>query len=181
MIAVHSLVRSGPMPGCTNYSGLRTADIWDGTAIGASGSQDWNLSQSSTNLVGENTSFESSTRVGAEFDLQAGFVAQVVAGGAYEFTTGVTEETQTTSFWGSGLEIGGAIGGFDAAYASLVGTCRYTPRPYAYRLVERSNTGYRHDVYAVDYVVREGPGRWLRSSVPVLCQHDDAIFASGFE
>jgi PKD repeat protein len=172
---------SGPMPGCTNYSGLRTADIWDGTAIGASGSQDWNLSQSSTNLVGENTSFESSTRVGAEFDLQAGFVAQVVAGGAYEFTTGVTEETQTTSFWGSGLEIGGAIGGFDAAYASLVGTCRYTPRPYAYRLVERSNTGYRHDVYAVDYVVREGPGRWLRSSVPVLCQHDDAIFASGFE
>lgn len=172
---------SGMMPGCTNYSGLRSADIWDGIAIGASGSQDWNLSQSTTNLVGENTSFESSTRVGAEFDLEAGFVAQVVAGGAYEYTEGVTEETQSTSYWGSGLEIGGAIGGFDAGYAGLVQSCRYTPRPYAYRLTERSNTGYRHDIYTVDYIVREGPGRWRRNDVPVLCLHDDAVFADGFD
>ena len=172
---------TGMMPGCTNYSGLRSADIWDGIAIGASGSQDWNLSQSTTNLVGENTSFESSTRVGAEFDLEAGFVAQVVAGGAYEYTEGVTEETQSTSYWGSGLEIGGAIGGFEAAYASLVQACRYTPRPYAYRLSERSNTGYHHDIYTVDYVVREGPGRWLRNNISALCQHDDPIFASGFD
>ena len=172
---------TGMMPGCTNYSGLRSADIWDGIAIGASGSQDWNLSQSTTNLVGENTSFESSTRVGAEFDLEAGFVAQVVAGGAYEYTEGVTEETQSTSYWGSGLEFGGAIGGFDAAYASLVQACRYTPRPYAYRLSERSNTGYHHDIYTVDYVVREGPGRWLRNNISALCQHDDPIFASGFD
>jgi hypothetical protein len=172
---------TGAMSGCTNYSGLRSAEIWNGIAIGASGSQDWNLSQSSTNLVGENTSFESSTRVGAEFDLEAGFVAQVVAGGAYEFTNGVTEETQSTSYWGSGLEIGGAIGGFDAGYAGLVQSCRYTPRPYAYRLGERSNTGYHHDIYTVDYVVREGPGRWLRNNISALCLHDDAIFANGFD
>jgi PKD repeat protein len=172
---------SGPMPGCTNYSGMLQADIWNGTAIGSSGSQDWNLSQSSTNLVGNNKSFESSTRVGAEFDLEAGFVAQVVAGGAYEYSEGVTEETQTTSYWGSGLEIGGSITGFDAAYSSLVSACRYNPRPYAYHLVERSNTGYQHDIYAVDYIVRQGPGLWQRGSVPVLCQHDDPVFRDGFD
>ena len=172
---------SGAMPGCTNYSGLLQAGIWDGNVVGASGSIDWDLSQSSTNLVGNNTSFESSTRVGAEFDLEAGFVAQVVAGGAYEFSEGVTEETQTTSYWGSGLEIGGSIAGFDSAYASLVSSCRYNPRPYAFHLVDRSNTGYQHDVYAVDYIVRQGPSLWQRGAVPVLCLHDDPIFGSGFE
>lgn len=172
---------TGAMPGCTNYSGLLQADIWNGTTIGSSGSQDWNLSQSSTNLVGNDTSFESSVRVGAEFDLEAGFVAQVVAGGAYEYSEGVTEETQSTSYWGTGLEIGGSITGFDAAYSPLVSACRYNPRPYAYRLAERSNTGYEHDIYTVDYVVRQGPGLWQRGGVPVLCQHDDPIFGDGFD
>jgi hypothetical protein len=105
----------------------------------------------------------------------------VVAGGAYEFSEGVTGETQTTSYWGSGLEIGGSIAGFDSAYTSLVSSCRYNPRPYAFHLVDRSNTGYQHDVYAVDYIVRQGPSLWQRGAVPVLCQHDDPIFASGFD
>jgi len=172
---------TGTVKGCPNYSGLRSADIWDGIAIGASGSQDWNLSQSTTNLVGQNTSFESSIRVGAEFDVEGGFIAQVVAGGAYEYSSGVTEENQTTSFWGTALEIGGAIGGFEPGYETLVSDCRYTPRPYAYRLQERSNTGYQHDIYTVDYIVRESSGTWRRNAVPVLCLRDDPVFADGFD
>jgi hypothetical protein len=172
---------SGAMPGCTNYSGLLQAGIWDGNVVGSSGSVTWDLSQSSSNLVGSNTGFESSTRVGAEFDLEAGFIAKVVAGGAYEFSKGVTEDVQTTSYWGTGLEIGGSIAGFDSAYTSLVSTCRYNPRPYAYHLVDRSNTGYQHDIYTVDYIVRQGTGLWQRGSVPPLCLHDDAIFGDGFE
>ncbi|MGN6518134.1 MAG: PKD domain-containing protein [Dokdonella sp.] len=172
---------AGPMPGCTNYSGLLQASIWPNTVVGASGTVNWNLSQDASTLVGSNTSFESSTRVGAEFDLEAGFIATVQAGGAYEYTTGITEEVQTTSFWGSGLEIGGEISGFDPAYASLISTCRYNPRPYAFHLVDLSNTGYRHDVYAVDYTVHQGVGLWQRGNVPPLCLHDDGIFANGFD
>jgi hypothetical protein len=88
---------------------------------------------------------------------------------------------QTTSFWGTGLEIGGEISGFAPAYSGLVNSCRYNPRPYAYRLVDLSNTGYRHDIYAVDYTVHQGPGLWQRGSVPVLCLHDDPIFGNGFD
>jgi len=172
---------AGSMPGCTNYSGLLQASIWPNTVVGASGTVTWNLSQDASTLVGSNTSFESSTRVGAEFDLEAGFIATVQAGGAYEYTQGITEEVQTTSFWGSGLEIGGEISGFDPAYASLITSCRYNPRPYAFHLVDLSNTGYRHDVYAVDYTVHQGAGLWQRGGVPVLCLHDDAIYANGFD
>jgi hypothetical protein len=88
---------------------------------------------------------------------------------------------QSTSYWGSGLAIGGEIGGFSPEYASLINNCRYNPRPYAYKLTDRSNTGYRHDIYMVDYIVREGPGLWGRSNVPVLCYASDRIFQNGFE
>ncbi|TCO41150.1 PKD domain-containing protein [Dokdonella fugitiva] len=172
---------TGEMDDCTNHSGLLQADIWPGTVVGASGTLTWDLSQDANTLVGSNTSFESSTRVGAEFDLEAGFIATVQAGGAYEYTTGITEEVQTTSFWGTGLEIGGEISGFAPAYSGLVNSCRYNPRPYAYHLVDLSNTGYRHDIYAVDYTVHQGPGLWQRGSVPVLCLHDDPIFGNGFD
>lgn len=167
--------------GCTNHGNLRSQDIWANNAIGNSATSAWNLSQDASNLVGDITGFESSIRVGAEFDIEAGFIAKVQAGGAYEWTSGITEEVQTTSFWGSGLEIGGAIGGFGQAYSGLIQSCRYNPRPYAYRLIDVSNTGYEHTAYVVDYVVRQGPGTWQRGNVPVLCSRDDTIFGNGFQ
>ncbi|MBX3725479.1 MAG: PKD domain-containing protein [Xanthomonadales bacterium] len=167
--------------GCNHHGNLRTHPIWANTAIGNSATTAWNLSQDASNLVGDITGFESAIRVGAEFDLQAGFIAKVQLGGAYEWSSGITEEVQTTSFWGSGLEIGGAIGGFAPAYSDLIQSCRYNPRPYAYRLIDVSNTGYEHTAYVVDYVVRQGPGTWQRGNVPVLCSRADAIFGNGFQ
>jgi PKD repeat protein len=172
------------VPGCTNYSGLPNAPIWQSIAIGNSGTNAWNLSSESSNLIGNTVGFESSVRVGAEFDVEAGFIAKVQAGGAYEYTSGITEEVQTAQFWGSGLEIGGAIGGFATSDGQVIAACRYTPRPYAYRLVDVSNTGYEHTAYAVDYVIRQGQGMWQRGSVPQVClnvQLPNEIFESGFE
>lgn len=167
--------------GCNHHGNLRTQPIWANAAIGNSATTAWNLSQDASNVVGDITAFESAIRVGAEFDLQAGFIAKVQLGGAYEWSSGITEEVQTTSFWGSGLEIGGAIGGFAPQFSDLIQSCRYTPRPYAYRLIDVSNTGYEHTAYVVDYVVRQGPGTWQRGNVPVLCSRDDAIFGNGFQ
>ena len=60
-------------------------------------------------------------------------------------------------------------------------TCRYRPRPFAYALPDRSDTGYLHEAYAVDYVVQEGStGLWTRANVPGQC-FGDRIFADGFE
>lgn len=172
---------SGLMPGCTNYSGMLQSPIWDTVGVGNSGTVSWNLSQDAGSVIGSNTSFESAVRVGAEFDLEAGFIATVQAGGAYEFTSGITEETQTTSFWSSGLEIGGEIGGFAAQYSSLIPVCRYKPRPYAYKFRDRSNTGYEHTAYMVDYVVRQSLATWQRGNVPILCTMNDVLFQSGFD
>ncbi|MCC6596436.1 MAG: hypothetical protein IT477_08030, partial [Rhodanobacteraceae bacterium] len=108
--------------------------------------------------------------------------AKVTAGAAYEFTSGITQETQNTSYWSSGLDMGGLIGGFDDS--SLAQACRYRPRPYAYRLQDRSDTGYLHDMYQVDYIVQEGAtGLWKRASVPTQCfgPGADVIFANGFD
>lgn len=178
-----------PMPGandswaaCTNYGNLPTRDIWSDIAIGTSATNSWNLSDSSGSLTGNVTSFDSSTRVGAQFDFSAGFIAKVTAGAAYEFTSGITQETQNTSYWSSGLDMGGLIGGFDDS--SLAQACRYRPRPYAYRLQDRSDTGYLHDMYQVDYIVQEGAtGLWKRASVPTQCfgPGADVIFANGFD
>jgi hypothetical protein len=133
---------------------------------------------------GDYSGFESSNRVGAEFDIEAGFVAKVQAGVSYEYSFGVTEEVQTMQYWGEGLEMGGTIGGFAPEFSTLVSTCRYTPRPYAYRLMDYSNTGYEHTVFVVDYVVRQGAANWQRDNVPEVClniQRPPAVFANGFE
>ncbi|MBN8482378.1 MAG: PKD domain-containing protein [Xanthomonadales bacterium] len=168
--------------GCTNApeADLPQRPIWVTTNIGDSAIVRWSLSESTTTSSGRTRSFESSVRVGAEFDVEAGFIASVQAGGAYEFTSGITEETQSTSFWGAGLDMGGAIGGFQVP--NTLATCRYNARPYAYKLVEKSNTGYEHTAYAVDYVVRQANGAWTRANVPAACRTiTDRLFASGFE
>lgn len=166
--------------GCTN--GANSANIWSSRALGAESQSNWNMGTLGTTLIGSDLSFDSSTRVGAEFDLEAGFIATVQAGGAYEYTTGVTEETQSTTYWSQGLEMGGAMEGFAPEYAELVNQCSYNARPYAFRLKDRSNTGYAHDIYVVDYIVPDtGATAWDRDNVPVECMFDDAIFANGFD
>lgn len=164
---------------CSNHGTLPVRSIWSGLAVGASATNTWNLSSEAGSLTGSVKSFDSATRVGAAFDFTAGFIVKVIAGVAYEFTKGVTEESQNSTYWGEGLEIGGAISGFNNP--NLVNPCRYTPRPYAYRLPDRSDTGYLHQAYAVDYIVQEGsPSLWKRANVPSVC-FGDRIFADGFE
>jgi hypothetical protein len=172
--------------GCSNWdeNGIPHTAIWDDILIGGSATATWALSSESTNLIGNSTSFDSSYRVGAELDVEAGFIATVQAGASYEFSSGVTEENTTSTYWGTGLEIAGELGGFSDS--SLTTLCRYNTRPYAYRLVDRSNTGYAHDVYVVDYVVTEGESSaltaWTRANVPIECLGiADEIFASGFD
>lgn len=175
---------TGNMDGCSNFSGMQRWEIWANLFVGSPGSASWNLSQEGGVFSGDYSGFESSNRVGAEFDIEAGFIAKVQAGAAYEYSFGVTEEVQTVQYWGEGLEMGGTIGGFAPEYSNLVSTCRYTPRPYAYRLMDYSNTGYEHTIFVVDYVVRQGSSSWQRDNVPEVClniQRPPEIFANGFE
>lgn len=173
-----------PQPGdtyaaCSNHGQLPSRDIWSTLAVGASATNTWSLSQETGSITGTVTSIDNSTRVGAQFDFTAGFIAKVIAGVAYEFTKGITRDTQNSTYWGEGLDMGGAIGGF--TNAALATPCRYRPRPYAYTLPDRSDTGYLHEAYAVDYIVQEGTaGLWTRASVPTQC-FGDRIFADGFE
>lgn len=170
---------------CRNPGSFTThASIWSDRYIGHNVSTSWSVGSAAGKLTGSTTSFESANRVGAEFDLETGLIATVTTGLSTELATGLTSDTQTTSYWGEGLDMGGAIGGFETPYKALIDACEYNPRPYAYHLVERSITGYRHDIYVVDYTVhQDGNGilGWRRGSVPVLCQHDDPIFANGFD
>lgn len=170
---------------CSNHVTMNRYNIWPTQAIGGTGSMlTWAFNQGYGGSQGDWTSFENSVRVGAEFDLTLGAFVAVVAGGAYEFSSGVTEEHQSSTFWSKDLEIGGGIGGF--ANGSDLMHCRYNSRPYAYRLVERSNTGYEHTVYQVDYVVPENVGAtaWTRANVPDRCLPEgtgDRIFGNGFD
>jgi hypothetical protein len=156
-----------------------------GTArlIGGTSSYSWNLHTGARNSVGDVTSFERSTRVGAEFDLTVGAFAAMVSGAAFEVASGVTEEHQNVSYWGTGLDLGGEMTGFDDG--NLTPICSYNARPYAYARTERSNTGYEHAIYAVDYVVNEGVGDWSRADMPPECvpgqEPVDRIFQGSFE
>jgi hypothetical protein len=173
---------------CYNYS------IHPQTTIGNNG-YDWSFGTESITSAGEFTSFENSTRVGAEFDLSLTAFVSAVFGGAEEFSNGVTEDHQTVNYWGSGLDVGGSIPGFQPPYhiPRYIDACRYNARPYGYKLVERSNTGYEHVIYAIDYVVPEeeadgddiGATAWTRANLPAECQAQpelpDRIFDSGFD
>ncbi|MBN8480428.1 MAG: VCBS repeat-containing protein [Xanthomonadales bacterium] len=164
---------------CSNHGQVPMRDIWSTIGVGGTASHTWNLSSETGTMTGAYTSIDNSYRVGAQFDFKAGFIAKVIAGVAYEYTKGINRETQSSTYWGTGLEIGGEIGGF--ANAALNQPCRYRPRPFAYTLPDRSDTGYLHEAYAVDYVVQEGStGFWTRANVPTQC-FGDRIFADSFE
>jgi hypothetical protein len=179
---------NGVVPDCTQYSSappqvpaLPEWNIWNALAVGETGTDSWYLSDFNTTTTGHTTSSDSSTRVGAEFDQQAGFIATVHLSEAYEFTSGVTEEYQSTAYWGDGVNMGGEMTGYAGNVLPADVSCDYRPQPYAYRVTELSNTGYRHDIYVVDYFVHQGPSLWQRGNVPPLCLHDDAIFSDGFD
>lgn len=165
-----------------NPSFVRTS-IWSTLLVGGqngTGTNTWDVADSATNTVGTTTSISSSTRVGAELDLEGGAIVQAVAGGAYEWATGVTEENSNTMYWTTGLNYSGSVPGFSGAQNAQ---CGYRPQPFAYKVRERSNTGYEHQYTAIDYVVRDF--NWDRSTNPPPAQcfpeRADVIFRGDFE
>lgn len=170
---------------CSNLAdnaSVKAVDIWSSINIGGSGFFNWDLVNTSGTTVGSNTSIEHSYRVGAELDVEAGAVVKAQAGGAYEFSSGVTEENATTMYWQSGLEYSGQVGGF----SSLQADCNYRAQPFAYTTSERSNIGYEHQYTVVDYFVPDF--NWSRNGVgfpkvPTHCYAvpPDRFFYGGFE
>lgn len=169
---------------CLNHTDVRETTIWNNLRIGNTGiTNSWDSTSDTTNTVGSYGSFESATRVGSELEGKIGINAvHAIFGISYEYTFGVNSDSQTTSFWGNGLQIGGAVGGFDQPFQNLVLTCGYFPHPYSYHLAERGNSSYQHDLYVVDYIVHQpsGGSAWQRGSVPLTCTGQDEIFKDGF-
>jgi PKD repeat protein len=169
---------------CLNDTDVRETTIWNNLRIGNTGiTNSWDSTSDTTHTVGSYGSIESATRVGAELESELGIdYVYAVAGLSYEHTFGVTSDTQSTSFWGNGLQIGGAVGGFDPAFQGLVLTCGYFPHPYAYHLTDRGSINYQHDLYVVDYIVHQPntSSAWQRGSVPLACTGQDEIFKDGF-
>lgn len=159
--------------------------IWSDKAIGDSSQNTWSLDSSETRTSGNYTSMDSATRVGAEFEAKVGIGTSIITGAGYEFTYGAVGEKQSSLSWGSGLAIGGEIGGFVDPAPGVVELCQYYPRPYAFNLREYSNVGFAQDVYVTDYVVRQSTraGAWQRRAVPAACYggDPDLIFANGFD
>ncbi len=180
-VDIHGNSISG-VPNCTNDYVVRDgSDIWGG-GFKVSGSStnfnSWDLGQTDSTTLGTTASFDTSFRIGAEYDIEAGFGVKVTAGLSYEYTHGVTSDIQSSTTWGNELSVGGDIAGFDTP--SIGNICGYEPRPYAFHLNDRSNAGFQHDVYVADYVVREGSSSWTRAALPTICK-DDSIFYDNVE
>jgi hypothetical protein len=172
--------------GCPgNANAVPEGTIWDSTTIGATAGAgaEWNLENRNNAFFQNATSISNSYRVGAELDLEAGAVAQVVAGGAYEYTQGVTRTDTTSMYWGTGMQYGGRA----VNWASGVGQgCEYAPRPYSYQLTESANSGYGHKFTVVDYMVRPSSATWSPigpNFPPAACfpPRADLLFGSSFE
>ncbi|TAH41448.1 MAG: PKD domain-containing protein [Gammaproteobacteria bacterium] len=171
---------------CINHAGIRQTTIWNNLRIGNPGiTHSWDSTSNTSQTVGSYGSFESTTRVGAEVEMELGNKwVQAIAGLSYEYSFGLTRDKQSVSFWGNGLQIGGSVGGFDNEHQSLVMPCGYFPHPYAYRLTDRGSLNYAHDLYVVDYIVQQpdNGSSWQRGSVPLECYgQDDTIFAHDFD
>lgn len=161
--------------------------IWDGIAVGGDAQTFWGLDQSTSTTQGSYSSLDSSTHLGVEFEVKLGAGVQAIVGASYEFTFGTTNETQNSMSWGSGLGISGEVGGFEDPAPGVVASCKYKPRPYAYRRQEFSDAGSLQDMYVTDYVVRQGQlgGLWQRGDVAEACYTGegmvDRIFDDGFD
>jgi hypothetical protein len=182
-------------PQCgSNHAGVKTLNIWDTIAIGGPIQTRWDLSDATFNATTDVRSITNSTRVGVELDLQAGAFVQALAGGAYQWETGATEEESSTIYWGESVNYGGEVPGFKSpAFDSLVTPCRYRTQPYGYIGNDRSNTGFTHQFTAVDYVVPNFNWDRLTNPPPASCSlgnvvpppppppPPELVFANGFE
>ena len=174
----------------SQLDGVQHFAIWNEAAISSSAFDSWDLADTSGTTVGDNTQISHSSRVGAELDVEAGAFVKGTIGGAYEFTSGVTEESASTMYWGTGLEYAGAVGGLSpASLPRLPNTsvCGYRPQPFAYTTHDFSNIGYEHQFTVVDYVVRDLVNYWGRGSayspVPTNCYvvPPDRVYSGTFE
>lgn len=167
-------------------------DVWDDRKIGAPGSESsWSFVSTAGATTGTTTSFESSTSVGAEFEATLSAGVSFVVGGSKEFSTGMTRDHQSTTFWSEDVDMGGTVGGMRGADVGEAGAyydaCHYNAQPYAFKLRDYANTGYADTMYVVDYVVPQGIGAtaWTRGNLPPECQPLQApggvIFRDGFE
>ncbi|MCE3001366.1 MAG: discoidin domain-containing protein [Xanthomonadaceae bacterium] len=167
-------------PQCPGFHpGVRRAPIWDSVLVGGTGQISWSVSDQQQSLIGSSSGFSHTARVGAELELEAGVVATVVGGAAYEFAAGVTEESGTSMFWGQSLQYTGTVPGFSRPATA----CRYRPQPYSYIVSDRSNVGYTHRYTVVDYIVTgQGWSRVGGSPPPPDCyQRPDGVFSNSFE
>jgi hypothetical protein len=166
--------------------GVQHTQIWSSVTISGSGSNAWDLTDATSNVVGNNTSISHSARVGAELDVEAGAVVKANIGGAYEFSTGVTQDSETTMYWGSELLYAGGVGGFQPVANNpsfVTAQCEYRTHPYAYTTSEHSNIGYEQQFTVIDYVVRDLT--WSRGAnpppAPCYTTPPDTLFRGGFE
>lgn len=180
------------VPGCSNDFAdgggdslspgtVRKEPIWQGVGIGDAGSADWTLSENQVKTQADDEKIDGITHLGAEFEAKFGPGVQVIVGASYEVGFGATTEKQTSTAHGKGFTVSGVIGGFNNQ--QVADLCRYFPRPYAFKVTNYSNTGFRHDTYVTDYVVRQSnrANAWQRDAVPTQCHISDRIFANDFE
>lgn len=173
-------------PNCAaaNHPGVIARGIWEAFEMAGTAAASWDLFTGSTNVIGSAGSVEYSSRIGVEIDVEAGAVVQALAGGAYEFSSGVTEENSTTMYWGTGLNYSGGLAGFvDFPNGVSPGVCGYRPRPFSYVISDVSNIGYGHEYTVVDYMVRGGQSWTPPAQLPpnVCFPFVEAVFGSGFE
>lgn len=160
--------------------------IWNGVAIGGDATRNWALSANSTNSVGTYKSLDDSHQVGLDIEVGIGAGAMLLTGASYEFATGVTQESQSSTAWSEGFSVSGEISGFDEQ-GPLVSACSYFPRPYAFRQTQFSNGGFKQAMYVTDYTVRQiphGSNAWQRDQDLSQClsgEVGDVIFADGFQ
>ncbi len=151
---------------------------WDGTqdpglaneivSVG-NGSVGWSLQQDTDTSRFEGSTTSSAVRIGAELDLATGaFGIDVEFGGGYEFSTGIDEESTTTTTYGKSLEIAGSVSNFASLDKEI---CKYNYIPYLYEVSSQSNLGYEHRFFVVDYLV---PNRVLdRERWEAYCECQD--------
>lgn len=130
--------------------------IWSGATLGPAGTiPSWSLSEFAGQSSERAESFSSTTSVGAEIDVEAGFISKVQFGGGIEFSSGVIEEQARTVSIENSFDIGGEVSGFPAG-SNYPSECFYSAIPYYYRKTETSDFGFDHDFIVIDYIVPEG-------------------------
>jgi hypothetical protein len=110
----------------------------------------WSLEQEAADSRTTGTAYSYSSQVGMELDVESGLVAQVIAGGGYEKSRGITQEESQTVTIGQSFEIGGSVEGFSDFQLD---ECEYKFRPFYYETSEESSFGFTHRFVAVDYTV----------------------------